>query len=234
MANATTKFHGNNYIRITSRRLEHLASLKLDLFNKTVLEPGAGIGDHSLFYLDRGCRVTAIEPRPENCAVLREHVDQFGSEISDRLRVIEGDASVMSQLTEQFDIVHCYGLLYHTSNPAEVIRMLAARCSIFVLLETCVAAKRDGINPVDEDRTVPTQAIDGHGCRPSRDWIFAELKRSMPYVFMPLSQPAHNQFPLDWNNPPAHGPTRAIFIASRLPLHNDLLIDHIPVRQTIA
>jgi hypothetical protein len=164
---------------------------------------------------------------------MREHVSQFGVEKSDRLRIIQGAADILSELTEQFDVVHCYGLLYHTSDPANVIRLLAAHSSSLILLETCVAATRKGINPVEENGAVMTQAIDGHGCRPSREWTFAELRRVMPYVYMPLTQPAHDQFPLDWTNPPADGPTRAIFIASRVPLRNDVLVETIPLRQTI-
>ena len=72
MTDARSHFLSDLYIRHNARRLEHLASLHLDLRHKSVLELGAGIGDHSSFYLDRGCRVTAVEPRPENVAVLRE------------------------------------------------------------------------------------------------------------------------------------------------------------------
>src|SRR5438045_257276 len=35
-------------------RLQHLDSLGLDLSGKRVLEVGAGVGDHTLFYLYRG------------------------------------------------------------------------------------------------------------------------------------------------------------------------------------
>ena len=48
-------------------RLSHLNDLNLDLDNKSVLELGAGIGDHTLFYLYRGGQVTPIEGRQELC-----------------------------------------------------------------------------------------------------------------------------------------------------------------------
>jgi 2-polyprenyl-3-methyl-5-hydroxy-6-metoxy-1,4-benzoquinol methylase len=167
---ANTNFHRDHSVRQTSRRLEHLASLGLDLCNKTVLEPGAGIGDHTMFYLDRGCQVTALEPRPNNCAILKEHIAQFHPAVGGRLRVIEGDANAMETLHQEFDVVHCYGLLYPTSDPGKVIRLPAARGSSLILLETCVSPRQEGVNPVHDNKSVPTQAIDGHGCRPSRQW----------------------------------------------------------------
>lgn len=229
---ALSHFHRDNYIRHNGRRLEHLASLGLDLNNKTVLEPGAGIGDHSLFYLDRGCHVTAMEPRSDNCSILEEHIAQFGPEISKRLRVIQGDTDAMEKLDEDFDVVHCYGLLYHTPDPAKVIRLLAARSHGLIVLETCVSPRGEGINPVEENPSSPTQAFDGRGCRPSRQWVFAELHRALPHVYMPRTQPSHNEFPLDWEKPPKPGRTRAVFIASKTPLHNENLIEGIPARQT--
>ena len=43
---------------------------------KRVLELGAGIGDQTSYYLDRGCEVTVIEARPENIALLRSRYPQ--------------------------------------------------------------------------------------------------------------------------------------------------------------
>ena len=64
-------FHSDHYLRHTARRLEHLASLKIRVAGMSVLEVGAGIGDHSHYYLDRGCDVTITESRLENLAHLR-------------------------------------------------------------------------------------------------------------------------------------------------------------------
>jgi hypothetical protein len=50
-------FHSAHYQRHNQRRQEHLASLGLDISGATVLEVGAGIGDHTSFFLDRGCQI---------------------------------------------------------------------------------------------------------------------------------------------------------------------------------
>lgn len=44
---AERHFHSIFYLRHNARRQEHLATLGLDLGNKSVLEVGAGIGDHT-------------------------------------------------------------------------------------------------------------------------------------------------------------------------------------------
>lgn len=43
----------------------------MDLAGATVLEVGAGIGDHTSFFLDRGCQVVSTEAREDNLDILR-------------------------------------------------------------------------------------------------------------------------------------------------------------------
>ena len=64
-------FATDHYQCHNSRRLEHLATLGLDLAGRKVLEVSAGIGDHTSFFIDRGCRVTALEGRLENVEILK-------------------------------------------------------------------------------------------------------------------------------------------------------------------
>jgi len=44
---ALNDFHSVGYLRHNARRLEHLNSLGLDISGRSVLELGAGIGDHT-------------------------------------------------------------------------------------------------------------------------------------------------------------------------------------------
>ena len=57
-------FLSMHYLRHNARRLEHLAGLGLPLHGRSVVEFGAGVGDHTAFYLDRDCAVTATDARP--------------------------------------------------------------------------------------------------------------------------------------------------------------------------
>ncbi|MBX9771079.1 MAG: class I SAM-dependent methyltransferase, partial [Candidatus Obscuribacterales bacterium] len=105
------------YQRHNQRRLEHLAGLGLDLSNKHVLELGAGIGDHTSFFLDRNCEVTISEPRKENLEILKL---RFPTK-----EILSLDLESPSPLNRQFDIVYCYGVLYHLADPEKALRFMA-------------------------------------------------------------------------------------------------------------
>lgn len=234
--NDSSLFGADFYVRHNQRRLEHLASLGLDIAGKTVLEPGAGTGDHSLFYLDRGCRVTSVEPRPQNCAVYRRKMTESWTPHAANATLIEAPYDVIDRMTEQFDIVHCYGFLYHVGDPERAIGMLARRTRGFMVLETCVSFG-DGVavNVIDEPAQNPSQAFDGKGCRPTRAWVMQTLSQYFPHVFTTRSQPAHDEFPTDWTKPWPNrtGLTRAVFVASRVPLQQASLQPDLPDRHTI-
>jgi len=73
------------------------------------------------------------------------------------------------------------------------------------------------------------------GCRPTRGWIWQQLARLFPHVYLPRTQPNHEQFPVDWSTPDSARPaglTRAVFVAARRPLANDMLASELLVRQT--
>jgi SAM-dependent methyltransferase len=221
-------FRSPLYVRLNARRLEHLASLPLELRGRSVLEVGAGIGDLTSFFVDRGCRVTASDARAENVAILSATLPGLETLTLDldRPRGLDG---------RRFDIVFCYGVLYHLAEPARALAFLSARCSGQLLLETRVAFGADArLEDHDESRDWPTESFSGRGCKPTREWVFRELQRHFEHVYVPITQPCHPFFPLDWTEPPAlpsepslrapddapGGPTmfRSVFIASRTPL----------------
>ena len=76
-------FNNWHYIQHNQRRQEHLCSLGLDLSHKRVLEVGAGIGDHTTFFIDRGCDVVVTEGRPENFRVLQQRYPHLETHLLD-------------------------------------------------------------------------------------------------------------------------------------------------------
>jgi SAM-dependent methyltransferase len=237
MEAALEDFHSVTYLRSNARRLEHLASLNLAIRDRSVLELGAGVGDHTTFFLDRGCSVTCVEPRAENCTLLASLMHERhtqGYTAAARCRILRADAlSFEPIVSETFDIVHCYGLLYHTDDPLAVLSVIARKCTDMVLLETCVAfGSQEAINRVPERANIPSQSVSGFGCRPTRPWIFKRLSELFGHAYVPRTQPAHEDFPLDWTiNQPTDRESRAVFIASRQKLDNPLLLDKLPLLQ---
>lgn len=210
-------FRSDWYTRHNARRQEHLATLGLPLHGRTVLEVGAGIGDHTQFFLDRGCTVTVTEPRANNLKVIRQRFHDC--------EALQLDLERPSGLEgRRFDVTYCYGVIYHLSDPTEALRFMAERTGELLLVETCVSfGEEAALNPVSEPRGAYSQAVSGIGCRPTRTWVMERLAESFDHVYATLTQPNHPHFPLDWNRPEAHGAglSRAVFVASRASLDDN-------------
>jgi Methyltransferase domain len=222
-----TEFHGWHYLRHNQRRQEHLASLGLPLSHRTVLEVGAGVGDHTSFFLDRGCEVVTTDGREENLSLLRTRYPDLTTGLLD---LDDPDTAAAANV----EIVYCYGTIYHLSRPAEAIAFLARHTSDLILVETCVSPNDDeSVNLVDEDEQNPSQALHGRGCRPTRSWVKARLAEHFDNVYLTTTQPWHEEFPLDWSfsDPPAML-TRSVFVASRRPIESPVLTTEIPSHQT--
>jgi SAM-dependent methyltransferase len=218
-------FESIHYTRHNRRRLAHLASLGLDLAGLTVLEVGAGIGDHTGFLLRQGCNVITSEAQDENLAVLRSRYPE--------LDVRQIDLNHPPSAPVSVDVVYCYGTLYHLEQPAVAIAWMAQCAKRMLLLETCVAHGDEiDLLPFAEPGG-PEYALDGRGCRPTRSWVRQELTKSFSHVYSTLTQPWHEEFPLDWSDDDLAGEPliRAVFVASRSPLENPVLTEAIPVRQ---
>jgi hypothetical protein len=220
------EFWSSYYLRHNQRRLEHLASLNYPIAGKSVLEVGAGIGDHSSFFLDRGCKLTITEARSENLLVIRKRFPDL--EVA-QLDLDKPDPAFV----KVFEVVYCYGTLYHLRRPADAIKFLRLRCGGLLLLETCVSfGEAEELNPVKERSVQASQAVSGSGCRPTRQWVYARLKEQFPHVYLPITQPWHEEFPLNWITPSApRGLIRATFAASTQALENPLLCQEIPAKQ---
>ena len=218
-------FHSNSYLEHTSRRLEHLSSLNIDFEGKSVLELGAGIGDLTGYFLSRSCKVTSTDSRPELVKLLHGRFKDIQTCVLD----IEQDSK--NGLTPH-QIVFSYGVLYHLSNPGKALELMSNLSSELLVLETCVSVGGGIDNNIPENSMSFSQATSGLGSRPNRQQLFLELKKHFSYVYLPITQPRHPEFPLDWN---AELPalSRAVFICSRTEISNpnltlDFLQQHEP------
>jgi 2-polyprenyl-3-methyl-5-hydroxy-6-metoxy-1,4-benzoquinol methylase len=232
---ALTAFQNPRYARHNARRLEHLASLNLDIRGKSVLELGAGVGDHSLFFLDRGCHVTSIEPRAENVAcILHRHATEGVAFPEERHRVIRCGVEECAAFLAgaRFQIICNYGLLYHLAEPEAFLRQSAVYCEGLYLLETAVRDLIDTEAAYIEDTAELTNSISGTCRLLSRQEIFDILQQCLPFVYTPVTQPAHEQFLREWSVVPRSRLSRhrAVFVGSVTPLDSALLAGRVLVR----
>ena len=219
-------YFASEHYRLHNRaRLDHLASLGLPIAGR-VIEVGSGPGDHTGFYLERGCTVVATDAREECLRQLQSRFPKVETHCVDM-----DDPRPLSELGK-FDIVHCYGLLYHLRSPESAIAALSSICKHLLLLETCVSPEADARCPhVIESRDDFTQSSSGVGCRPTRTWIFETVKRYFPFVYQTRTQPDHPEFPTDWTDLPADNRLRRIVLVASTrkcesPLLSPELLEH--------
>jgi SAM-dependent methyltransferase len=209
---------------INKARLEHLASLGLNLHDRRVLEVGAGVGLLTHFFEERQCAILSTEGRKELCEEnIRRHPHRRNT--VKQADLMEPGAHLRFG---EFEVVFCYGTLYHVEDPLQVLQELSTVCTDLFLLETVVYRTDNGqINPVGEGGW--DQSIHNMGCRPSRNWVWETLNGLFEYVYHTRKQPYHFEFVTSWPNQAVL--PRSVFIASRNSLSLDTLSDQLLERQ---
>jgi SAM-dependent methyltransferase len=208
-------------LRINRARLEHLGGLGLPLKGCSVLEVGAGVGVLTNFFEPIASRIVCTDGRPGNVAALRARYPKWRVDLADLNR--PGSHAHLGR----FDVIFCYGVLYHIADPACVLDDLAAICDRMLLLETVVWHEDDGrVHPTSDNSVLIDQSLDGRGCHPARDWLWDRLRELFPFVYAPITQPDHEEYSLHW--PATAGRARAVFVASRDKLSLSALTDNLP------
>ena len=205
-------FFSPNYEKHDRAVLGHLESLGLPLSNCRVLELGSGPGVHTGFYEQRKCAIVSVDSRQ---ACLNMLMQRFPD-----VQTVLCDLNFPARLRDlgTFDVIHCYGILYHLEKPADLISYMGEACSGVAVVETCVSADAHD-HVVSEESEDYTQSSTGRGCRPTRKTVFEQLRCSFPFVYQTRTQPPNPEFPTNWNDltdaPPL---VRAVFVASQHPL----------------
>lgn len=225
-ANMSLRFEDQSEIEFNQIRLEHLASLGLDINNRTVLEVGAGIGLHTPFFIDRGCRVNITDGNPLNVSKIKIKFT------NSTVRLLDLEINRSFAHLGKFDLIYCYGMLHHVSNPESSLKRLAEVCNNQILLELAVLDHKTECVIDVNDPSGNTQSTSGTGSRASRLWILNKLKQYFGYGYITATQPNDPVFPVDWNKKTVYNNARAVFVGSKVPLNNPLLLDQIPQQQT--
>jgi SAM-dependent methyltransferase len=202
-------------LELNEARLTHLASLDLPIDGRRILEVGAGVGRLTGFFLERGCSVVVTEARSENVAELRRRLPTVDAR--------EADVEESLDYLGSFDVVFCYGLLYHLESPLRALRNMAAVCSDLLLIETMVCDARAPVLRLEDETTSVNQALRGVAHRPSPSYLALALNRiGFDHVYAATDPPDHPDYRFSWldNMDTARDDAllRGVFIASRTPL----------------
>jgi SAM-dependent methyltransferase len=209
------------YRDITAARLEHLAALDLPLAGRSVIDVGCGIGRLSEFFMERGCDVLCVDGRGENIEQLRRLYPERRAAVVD---------VTTDQLLEHgsFDVVFCYGLLYHLTDPLAFLRSAASICRELMIVETCITDSDQRVAFLVDDPDDPTMALNRVASRPSPAYVATGLRLAgFEHVYSPVSLPRHRDFDYTRRSDLAHlrdgDVMRDIFVASRRELRLDAL-----------
>jgi SAM-dependent methyltransferase len=207
---------------INAARIEWLERANLPVGGGRVLDVGCGVGHFIPFYLNRGCTVNALDGRAENIAELKR-----------RRLDIEADVADVQELDPErfgtFDVIHCFGLLYHLDSPVAALRRFSAMCKRLLIVETMVCDTSEPVMVLVDETKAASQAMDGLGCRPSPAFLAVALNRAgFDYVYGAANVPDHPDFQFEWKNNREtirNGiPLRCIIVASKAPLELPSLV----------
>jgi len=211
------------YSDITEARLKHLDSLGFNVDGRSVIDVGCGIGRLSEYFAARGCNLLCVDGREENILELKRlYPDR-------RAVILDLDSQPLTGLG-RFDVVFCYGLLYHLADPFHLIKQAYAICDGMFLLETCITDADDPLlSLVAESVEDASQALHAIGCRPSPAYVRLCLRLAgFAHVYTPRSLPLHAQFQYERRNDHTYLRNgtlmRGVFIASNQPIDNANLV----------
>lgn len=210
------------YAEITEAQLKYLESLRLPVDGKSVIDLGCGVGRLSEHFVRRHCDVLCVDGREDNIKKLREFYPGRKAAVAD----VESER--LSALGK-FDIVFCFGLLYHLADELGFIKRAYAMCNEMMIVETCLTDAADPlVRLVKENASDVTQALSSIGSRPSPSYVTTCLRASgFPYVYVPTSLPKHPQYEYKLSNDLSYTKKgrliRGIFIASKQAVIHDQL-----------
>jgi hypothetical protein len=219
-------FYLNEHLEINKQRIEHFNSLKLNIVNKTILETGCGgKGDHTINLLKYTSNVTINDARLNNIKMCLTNINK-------NLEFNTWDLNIdFNTNGKMYDIIYCYGTLYHLYNPSLCIKNLSNICNDFMIICTAGNENDEGIEYVKEDISQHSQAYVKCGCRPSRKWVLDEMSKYFNYIYFPKTQPLHYDFKTDYSKRLNNGSNyRFIIIGSKNKIDNDLLTQNMPIQ----
>lgn len=207
------------YQAITAARLNHLETLDLPVQGRSVVDVGCGIGRLAEFFVERGCDVLCVDGRPDNIELLRDEYPHRRTAVVD----VETDALLEHG---RFDVLFCYGLLYHLAEPFAFIRRAASICRELMIIETCICDAEEHVAFLVRDPSDPTMALEEIGSRASPSYIATALRANgFEHVYSPHRLPDHPDFIYrrlqDLSYFRDGHALRDIFVASRQPLESE-------------
>ena len=207
-----TPFDQRAYRKLIEARSEKIQSvvkkLKPALGLSNAIDAGCGVGFFSQTLAECGLAVCGFDGRAENVAEARRRFPEIPFEQAD-----VQDRSILQ--LGRFDLVLCFGLVYHLENPFLAIRNLRELTGKCLLLESmCVPGEKASLLLRAEPRQ-GDQSLTDVACYPSEASLVKMLYRAgFAFVYRVLALPDHD----DFRETAEHERRRTVLLASTLPL----------------
>ena len=207
-----TPFDQKEYRQLIEARGETIkravTRLKPGLGLSNAVDAGCGVGFFSQTLAECGLNVCGFDGRAENVKEARRRFPHIPFE--------QGDIEERAILeVGRFDLVLCFGLLYHLENPMLAVRNLRGMTEKCLLLESmCLPEEAPAMVLRDEPRQ-GDQSLSDVACYPSEGSLVKMLYRAgfgSVYRVMPL--PDHE----DFRETTEHARRRTVLLASSAPI----------------
>ena len=165
-----------------------LTELKAPLSLHTAVDVGCGLGYFSGLLQSHGLDVVGVDGRQQNVEEARRR--------NPGIRFHKYNAEDQS-LTElgKFDLVFCFGLLYHLENPFIAIRNLQRITGRILLIENVIFPGEDPIMGLIDETKHEDQGLGYVAFYPSEACLIKMLYRvGLPCVYRLTQQPDHPEY----------------------------------------
>lgn len=207
-----TQYESYNAARETVVR-KALADVGAQSPLSTCLDVGCGVGYFSAFLISLGLHVTGVDGRAENAEEAARRVPQASFQTAN----VED-----AQLAKLgcFDVVLCFGLLYHLENPFCAIRNLYRLTGKVLLVESmCAPGNEPSMQLLDEFHG-EDQGLNYIAFYPTESCLVKMLYRAgFPYVFAFVTPPDH----VDFRATKRRKKARTMLLASNVRLNTQTL-----------
>jgi SAM-dependent methyltransferase len=165
-----------------------LAELRPALKLRTAIDIGCGFGYFSRFLQSLGLEVTAVDGRAQNVEEAQRR--------SPSVRVLHYNAEDPDlRNLGAFDLVFCFGLLYHLENPLLAIRNLQAMTQKLLLVESVIFPGNEPFMALVDEEIHDDQGLNHIAFYPTEACLVKMLYRAgFSSVLRPVRDPDHSHY----------------------------------------
>jgi SAM-dependent methyltransferase len=190
-----------------------IAPWQSELGLRTALDMGCGVGYFSSMLRDLGLQVTGTDARAENIAEARSRNPDID------FRVADAEDSSLAVLGT-FDLVVCFGLLYHLENPFRAVRNLRALTGKLLILQSMSVPDEQPLFFLLDEPEGADQSLHAVSCYPSEGaMVKMSYRAGFPHVYRFRELPNHE----DFRTSVSRARVRTVIAASLLALHSPLI-----------